>query len=230
MPFASNEDKPGQYRRDAPHFPWATSLKVKHPAFTRINTEHYRGGSPSFAPLPQQPQDSSRKGVFVGAIPTRGSRFPLTPRGQFQKGGLAQKQSDRPTPGRRGRDTFIPHHFPNHKGTSCGRSSRVRVPGCEPGDPGANPGGHPITTKPKKARDAEVVEAAGRNPALTQCKSGRALHFHKSPLPGTPPAEHPVLTREVDGANPSGAASSGHHSPPILCHEHPAQRSPSAET
>jgi hypothetical protein len=25
---------------------WATSLKVKRPALTRTNTEHYRGGSP----------------------------------------------------------------------------------------------------------------------------------------------------------------------------------------
>ena len=33
--------------------------------------------------------------------------------------------------------------FPD-KGRSCGRSSRVRVSGCEPEDPGANPGGHPI--------------------------------------------------------------------------------------
>jgi hypothetical protein len=28
-------------------------------------------------------------------------------------------------------------------GRSCGRSSRVRVPGCDPGDLGANPSGHP---------------------------------------------------------------------------------------
>ena len=45
MHFASNEEKSGQYRRGAP-ISWATSLKVKRPALTRINAEHYRGGPP----------------------------------------------------------------------------------------------------------------------------------------------------------------------------------------
>ena len=35
----------------------------------------------------------------------------------------------------------------------------------------------PAATPIHHARDAEVVEAADCNPALTRCKSGRALHF-----------------------------------------------------
>ncbi len=51
----------------------------------------------------------------------------------------------------RARQTTPGQHRPedriSKRGRNCGRSSRVRVSGCEPENPGANPGGHPITTR-----------------------------------------------------------------------------------
>ena len=59
------------------------------------------------------------------------------------------------------------------QGRSCGRSSRVRVSGCEPEDPGANPGGHPISQRAQ----GKVVEPAVCKTALTRCESGVRVHF-----------------------------------------------------
>jgi hypothetical protein len=39
----------------------------------------------------------------------------------------------------------------------------------------------PAVTPFQNAHDAEAVEAAGCNPALTRCQSGRVLHFEMLP-------------------------------------------------
>ena len=55
-----------------------------------------------------------------------------------------------------------------------GRDVTASIRSCEDRRAGAAPVGLPIS---QNARDAEIVEAAACKPALTRCKSGRALHF-----------------------------------------------------
>ena len=55
-----------------------------------------------------------------------------------------------------------------------GRDVTASIRSCEDRRTGAAPVGLPIS---QNARDAEIVEAAACKPALTRCKSGRALHF-----------------------------------------------------
>ena len=77
----------------------------------------------------------TRNADHAGAAPAGGSVFNIG----HEEDSNPRRSDRRDTRG----STEMPDHFPK-RGRSCGRSSRVRVSGCEPEDPGANPGGHPI--------------------------------------------------------------------------------------
>ncbi len=126
--------------------------------------------------------------------------------------------------------------FPN-KGRSCGRSSRVRVPGCEPGDPGAIPGGHPINQNRAQGKVVEPsvckTELPGASPG---CASIFRAHSCLGLLAHQPTSTIPLRRlggrkpirlsggQEIAGALPVGPTISGLSFNSRTAHSHWADR------
>ena len=90
--------------------------------------------------------------------------------------------------------------FPD-KGRSCGRSSRVRVPGCEPGDPGAIPGGHPIN---QNRAQGKVVEPSVCKTELPGASPGCASIFRAHSCPGRRKKANPPVWGTGDSRSVTG--------------------------